>query len=190
MMKGFVLDEFQRMVEHQYGLETYDQLVRSCQLASGGAYTTVGEYDHDELIQLVEALAGLTGRTVSTTYHEFGRSIFDSYFCRCPQMVPAFTSLKELLKNIEPAIHVEVRKLYPNATLPTFYFEEHSDDHWTVTYDSQRPFADFAEGILRAAVEHYEASVEMVREDLVEGMSARFNFYVSRNEPVGSCRTS
>jgi len=189
-MKGFVLDEFQRMVEQQYGLTTYDQLVRSCQLATDGAYTTVGEYDHHELIQLVEALARSTGRTISTTYREFGRSIFDSYFCRCPQMVSAFTSLKELLKNIEPAIHVEVRKLYPNANLPTFYFEEHSDDHWTVTYDSNRPFADFAEGILQAAVEHYEEPIELVREDLVEETSARFNFYVSRNETVGSCRTS
>lgn len=54
-MKGIVFRSFFDMVEENFGFETVDKLLNSTQLESDGAYTTVGNYDHHELVALVRA---------------------------------------------------------------------------------------------------------------------------------------
>jgi Haem-NO-binding len=44
-MKGMVFTEFLELVERSWGEELVDELIESCELASGGAYTSVGTYD-------------------------------------------------------------------------------------------------------------------------------------------------
>ena len=53
-MKGIVFRSFFDMVEENFGFETVDKLLNSTQLESDGAYTTVGNYDHHELVALVK----------------------------------------------------------------------------------------------------------------------------------------
>ena len=55
-MKGLVFREFANMVEREFGQDAFDDLVDECDLPSGGAYTTVGDYDHQEMLDLVTAL--------------------------------------------------------------------------------------------------------------------------------------
>lgn len=44
------------MVENQFSPKLLDEIIVECGLASDGAYTAVGTYDHDELIQMVAPL--------------------------------------------------------------------------------------------------------------------------------------
>ncbi len=48
-MKGIVFTNFFEMVEEKIGFELVDQLIEGTELATGGAYTTIGTYDHKEL---------------------------------------------------------------------------------------------------------------------------------------------
>jgi hypothetical protein len=41
------------MMEETFGEEMYDNLVDACDLPSGGVYSTVGTYDHMEIVSLV-----------------------------------------------------------------------------------------------------------------------------------------
>ena len=52
-MKGVVFTEFLEMVEDRFSPEMADRIIEGAELASGGVYTTVGTYDHGEMIQLV-----------------------------------------------------------------------------------------------------------------------------------------
>jgi Haem-NO-binding len=52
-MKGVVFTEFIEMVEDRFSPEMADRIIERAKLPSGGAYTTVGTYDHGEMIQLV-----------------------------------------------------------------------------------------------------------------------------------------
>jgi len=52
-------------------------------------------------------------------------------------------------------IHVEVRKLYPDAELPTFTCDTSTPGRLTMLYRSSRPFADLAEGLIAGCIAHF-----------------------------------
>ena len=51
-------------------------MTASGELPSGGAYTSVGNYDLDELIEVVVRLSALTGTEVSEFVRKFGVALF------------------------------------------------------------------------------------------------------------------
>ena len=54
-MKGIVFTEFLEMVEDRFSLDMVDDLIDDCDLPSGGVYTAVGTYSHEEIVALVSA---------------------------------------------------------------------------------------------------------------------------------------
>ena len=175
-MKGIVFTEFQEMIESNFGLEMYDKLVTTSNLESNGAYTTVGTYDHTELLQMVVQLSQETDTPVPTLVKAFAHHFFTVLVRTHGKMLANITSSIELLANVEDYIHVEVRKLYPDAELPRFEFEKVAEDRWHVDYFSARPFADLAEGLIEAAAKHFDDPLVIEREDkdVPDGYAARF----------------
>lgn len=165
-MKGIVFTEFQEMVESKFGLEVYDKLVNASNLESGAVYTSVGTYDCKELVQLVVKLSEETNIAIPDLIKAFGKHLFTRLAVAFPQFVDDAKSSIELVSQIENHIHVEVRKLYPDAELPTFGFKQVDESTFELHYSSARPFADLAEGLIEGAIEHYEDDVEYTREDI------------------------
>ena len=58
-MKGIVFREFIDMVESQFSVDTADAIIGASALSTHGAYTTVGTYPHQEMVDLVSNLAAL-----------------------------------------------------------------------------------------------------------------------------------
>jgi hypothetical protein len=81
-----------------------------------------------------------------------------------------------MLKTIDNHIHVEVRKLYPDAELPVFEYQQPDEDHLILTYNSPRGFADFALGLIEGCIQHFGDTVEIERKDLSDGAGQRVEF--------------
>lgn len=174
-MKGIVFTELIEMVEKDLGIEIADRMISGAHTKNDGAYTAVGTYDHDELIQLVISLSGETGIPVPELVQVFGRHLFGRFNALYPQFFRGVESAIDFLPMVETYIHVEVRKLYPDAELPSFECEQH-EGVLEMTYRSKRPFADLAEGLILACVEHFQDEIEVSRADLGDqnGTEARF----------------
>ncbi len=184
-MKGIVFTEFQELVEAKFGLEVYDKLVSSSCPFSGGAYTSVGTYDYKELIQLVSKLSEETGIEFGGLVKAFGQHLFGRLADSFPQFVEGAQSAIELISQIEDHIHVEVKKLYPDAELPKFDFQTLDENKWSLEYNSSRPFADLAEGLIDGAIAFYGDDIEYGREDNANaepGTSA--TFLLTQKDPV------
>ena len=52
-MKGMIFTSFLYLVEERYGLEMVEEVIEEAAPASGGIYTTMGVYDHMELIDMI-----------------------------------------------------------------------------------------------------------------------------------------
>ena len=85
-MKGIVFREFIDMVEEQFSREILDRIIDLSHLATGGAYTAVGTYDHREIVELVGHLSGETGIAVPGLMRVFGQHLFG----RFAQIYPRF----------------------------------------------------------------------------------------------------
>lgn len=175
-MKGVVFTEFLEMVEDTMGQDMTDELLEGCRLASGGSYTALGTYDHAEIVQLVVRLSQLTGLAVPDLLKTFGRHLLGRFVVLYPAFFSQAPTLFDLLEKVEGYIHVEVRKLYPDAELPSFECSRPSESILHMTYSSARPFADLAEGLILGCVAHYGVEVALSRHDLagVPGTHARF----------------
>ena len=175
-MKGVVFTEFLEMVESKFSADVADQIIEESELPSGGIYTTVGTYDHDEMCSLVEALGKHTGLSTPELLRAFGEYLFGRFEAGYPAFFESTTSALEFLSKVDDYIHVEVRKLYPDAELPSFECHTPESGRLERTYRSTRPVAALAEGLIRGCIAHYGQPVDMEIEDLSngEGTSARF----------------
>jgi hypothetical protein len=174
-MKGLVFAEFLEMVENTFSLEIADRIIEEANLPSGGSYTSIGTYDHGEILELVTHLSRITQIPVNTLVEKFGEYLFGRFVEGFPAFFAGIDSAFGFLQNIEEYIHVEVRKLYPDAELPVFTCETPDTQTLIMTYRSKRPFADLAEGLIRACISHYGGGIELARENLSDdGTAARF----------------
>ena len=175
-MKGVVFTELLAMVEDRYGLEMVDRIIQAATLPSEGVYTAVGTYDFTELLSLVEQLSQQTATPVPKVVQDFGRYLFPRFTQAYPGLFANLTSSAELLRSVEGVIHVEVKKLYPDAELPSIVFQPTSDGRWQLDYRSSRPLADLCQGLIEACAEHYdeELVLQRIEEGNQDGSAARF----------------
>lgn len=175
-MKGVVFVEFVEMVEDTFSPEMVDDIIQSALPPSGGAYTAVGTYPHQEMIDLVGALSERTGVPVADLMRSFGRHLMGRFESMYPEFFEGVPDAFAFLRTLENHIHREVLKLYPEAELPRFDYSHPSDDSMVLVYRSARPFADLAEGLLHGCIDHWQEGLELGREDLEgpSGTHARF----------------
>lgn len=175
-MKGIVFTEFLEMVESRYSADVVDEILEQSELESGGIYTSVGTYDHEEMIELLASLGQHTGLSPSELLCDFGEFLFGRFAALYPEFFQRATSALTFLSKVDDYIHVEIRKLYPDAELPEFDCESKRSGSLVMTYRSERPFASLAEGLIKGCIAHYGNAVDMQVVDLSdgEGTSARF----------------
>ncbi len=177
-MKGMVFTEYLDMVEKTFGLEITDQMITACDLPSGGAYTAVGTYDHQEIVQLVQQLHHLTGMPLEDLLKAFGRHLFKRFVIRYPEMFEGKDSAFSFLEKIDSHIHVEVRKLYPDAELPSFECSRPAADELTMLYHSNRGMADLAEGLIQGCGEHFRETLSINRQYISDARGAGVLFSI------------
>lgn len=164
-MKGIVFREFGELVSARFGEATWDALISESKVPSGGAYTAVGTYPHEEAVSLLMALSRRTGLPPDDLLKVFGEHLFGVLSQRYPFAVAGHADLFPFLESLEGVVHVEVRKLYPDAELPTFV-TRWDGDAFVMEYRSQRPFASLAEGLLRGAIAHWGGRYSLARHAL------------------------
>ncbi len=170
-MKGIVFTEFFEMVEQAHGYEMVDQLIMDNELPSGGVYTTIGTYSHQEMVTLVVDLGEKTKTPVPTLLNAFGQYLFGTFEKGYPMFFKAAANAFDFLESIEKYIHVEVKKLYPDAQLPRFSTKRIGTDTLEMIYYSDRSMADFALGLIEKTFEHYQEKAIITRKDIVKNGS-------------------
>jgi hypothetical protein len=175
-MKGIVFTEFFEMVEQTYGYEMINTLIETTELESGGVYTSVGTYDHSEIVNLVVNLSKQTNTDIEVLLHAFGRYIFDTFLKSYPVFFENASNSFEFLSSIDNYIHVEVLKLYPDATLPRFSTEV-IDGKMIMIYKSERSMSALAMGLIEKTLEHYGEELSITR-DLVNDDGSEVKFVI------------
>lgn len=168
-MKGIVFTEFLEMVEEVYSPDMVDELLESVEPASGGVYTAVGTYDHKELVALVAELSRQTAAEIPTLLRVFGQHLFQQFLRHYSRFFSGVPDAFTLLENVDGHIHVEVRKLYPDAELPKFSTKRLPDGKFEMHYCSSRPFEDLAYGLIEACAEHFSQPISISMTKTAEG---------------------
>jgi len=176
-MKGMVFTEFLEMVEARWSADMADDLVEQTPLASGGRYTAVGTYDHTELVAMVRALSERIGVPVPDLVRAFGEYLFGRFVVSHPSFFVGIDGALDFLERIEDVIHVEVLKLYPDASLPRFDVDRDAD-RLVLLYRSSRHFEDLAHGLILGCLAHYGQRAQVSRAPVVDAKGAAVRFEI------------
>jgi hypothetical protein len=163
-MKGKLFTEFFELVDDRFSFETSERLIEMSHLPSEGIYTAVGTYDSQEMATLVSNLSTLTGVPVPDLLKEFGRHLFKRFLTSFPDFFEGITSSLEFLPRVDSFVHLEVRRLYPDAKLPSFTCTKPKPGAMLMTYRSKRRLSDLAEGLILACIDHFGESLVVRRE--------------------------
>lgn len=155
-MKGVIFTEFMEMVEHNYGLAMVDDLIESSDLPSKGIYTSVGTYDHQEMVSLLTNLCKKTGTKPEDALRGFGTHLFNFFNANYASIMQDQQHLFQLLEQVEHHIHVEVLKLYPDAQLPRFQTEVVNPTKMNMLYQSDKHLAWLAVGLIEGAMQKFK----------------------------------
>ena len=183
-MKGIIFREFINLVETQFSIEIADAIITASQIKSNGSYTTIGTYPTDEIFALVEELSIVSKVSAPALFNVFGRHLFKRFTDIHATYVSPHSTVFELLSLLDNHIHVEVRKLYSDAELPSFTHEIINADCMVFIYRSKRMLADFAEGMLQGCIEHFNEAIHIDRHDAVAANDTYTRFTLTKQAHV------
>jgi len=174
-MKGVVFTGFFELVEEKFGYEMVDKLIESCNLDSDGIYTSIGTYSHGEMVQLVTKLSEFTEVPVPDLLQVFAKFFGSKHLRKYEAFYKQAYDTFSFLESIHDHIHVEVRKIYPDAELPHFETDRISDNVLEMIYTSSRKMSSFAVGLIEDTADYYKEKVDIKREFLeADGSKVKF----------------
>ena len=159
-MKGIVFNLLNDLVEEQFGLDVWDEMIETTAPASRGVYTSVEVYPDEELLAYVGAIAQHTGAGIDDVVRLFGKYMLGRFADIHPEFFSGQT-IKSFLKSVHDVIHVEVRKLHPDVVLPEFTYEEPAENGLIMHYRSPRSLCHLAEGLIDGTSEHFGVEVTL-----------------------------
>jgi hypothetical protein len=174
-MKGIIFTEFLDLVEDKFGLEMADKIITASNLESEGVYTAIGTYSFSEMLQLLQHLSANTGISIDQLLLVYAEHFFSVIETSYPGLLATYKDPIEMISSIENHIHIEVRKIYPDAELPTFIVEEKKEDSLILTYKSSRAMHHFGLGLMNKTFEHFNSKASIVLEKIKEdGTEVKF----------------
>ncbi len=175
-MKGIVFTQFLEMVEEKFDYDMVNTIIQKSELPNNGAYTSVGKYNISELRTLVYNLHKETDIPLSDLFKDFGAYFFTFLARNYSHFLERADTLFDFFNSIHNHIHVEVKKLYPDAELPAFETLSINDQEMVMKYTSEKKLGDFAKGLLAKSAEYFNENVTITSKSLNEsGTQIQFN---------------
>ncbi len=166
-MKGVVFVKFEEFIEELWGDEFWDELLSEADLPSGGAYTTVATYDDQEMYDLIGLVMAKKALTMQQAQQAFGKWLFNKLLALAPSHAHEIDNTFDFLHAVQNLIHVEVKKLNPDALLPEFTFIEQSETELSMVYESPRHLCFLCEGLIHGLAEHTNEKIQTHQSECV-----------------------
>lgn len=180
-MKGMIFTELVEFVEEKFGFEVADGMLEASLLSDKGSYTQAANYPFEELVAVVSRLAEITQIPMGDLIETYGRHLFGRIVGLYPPMVAQFSSSLPFIAQVDTFIHPQVKKLYPDADLPSFQVVSLSDDELVIDYTSNKPLMPLARGLMFGAADHFGEKIEIVEDNTLHDAGQLARFRVTRH---------
>lgn len=172
-MKGIIFSELLEMTEEVFGFEVLEKVVSS--LPHRGIYVAGGYYPHAELIHILSVLAKEVASSPEKLMHDHGKRLFGILIGQSPHFADGQTNSLDLIASVDEVIHVEVKKLYPEAVLPRLEVVLRSAKQLKLDYTSPHQMEHFALGLMRGCAAHFGDELSITHE-LIDSQDHKVRF--------------
>ena len=178
-MKGMIFIAFESFVVETHGREFYEELIESSSPGfEGSTYVGPATYDDERLMELVQLANERSGIPIPDLIRGFGRHCLPMLFEYYPGSIHQFETPRDLLLGIDQIIHVETKKLYPDAQTPSFTYEDMGDRRLRMNYQSPRKLCWLVEGLIDGLADYYGDTIEYAQEQCMHDGAEKCSFDV------------
>lgn len=156
-----IFQQLERLVVETAGADAWEDLLDSTDLqTSSGVFVGAKTYPDADLMGLVGSLSEMTGKPPEALVRAFGEFLFPPLLDITKDFLGEVGSARELLMQVDRVIHVEVRKVHPDAVLPEFNYEKLDvPNELVMLYKSERKLCDLAAGLIDGCAKHFGGTV-------------------------------
>ncbi len=158
-MKGAIFTCLQELVEQEHGILFWDKVLAEKSYDSDGIYISTKSYSDEELFSIVTYLSEATKTEPSQLIRSLGEKLFSKLLPMAPPEAQQARDLRSFLLMVEKIIHVEVLKLYADANLPEFKYDNQQSDYLIMKYTSPRKLCHLSEGLIFGAAAHFKQEI-------------------------------
>lgn len=178
-MRGVIFTEMIEFVEEALGYEVADKMIEKAHLDNGGAFSQGGNYPFDQMVKMLTALSEITGKPPHELLFIFGEHLFSILVKLYGKDIKNAGSALDFIDSVEEYVHVEVKKLYPDADLPKFTTEEKDENHLVLVYESNKKLESFAKGLITACGKFFNEPLN-VNDEIINETPHRVRFTITR----------
>ncbi|WP_019024398.1 MULTISPECIES: heme NO-binding domain-containing protein [unclassified Thioalkalivibrio] len=182
-MKGIVFNVLEEIVTEHYGEEGWEDLLDRAQVS--GAYTSLGNYEDDEMMRLVGAACEVTGLNTADCLQWIGREMLPRFEQAYPGVFDHYPDSIGLLQALNDVIHPEVVKLYPGARVPVFDCTRTGPQELAMDYRSERGLCSLAHGLMLGTGDRYGQTVHVEHPECQHRGDGRCHFQIHVEPNVG-----
>lgn len=162
-MRGLMFTEYFAFVSSLSDEDVVDDVLFGLGHDITGAYTSVGNYGFDEFAKIHGAMSHRLKTDAAELARQFGHWLMARFAVLFPDYLDGVESGLDFLEKTGAHIHVEVRKLYPDASPPEVSLERVDETHCRLHYISHRPLAPVALGLTEACLVHFKDRFKVVK---------------------------
>ncbi|WP_337658457.1 heme NO-binding domain-containing protein [Sphingorhabdus sp. Alg231-15] len=172
-MKGIIFTELVRFMEKVKSADFADAVISGSELPNDGAFTSVGNYPSEYALNMVAEASAQSGIEAAELCRLYGKYLYGRFTILYPHIMESYRTAESLLTHVGSHIHNEVCILYPDAQPPQITAQE-SAEKTIISYQSHRPMAAIAQGLVQGCMEHYDDRRALEWSISEDGKSATF----------------
>ncbi|MEZ4217316.1 MAG: heme NO-binding domain-containing protein [Myxococcota bacterium] len=157
-MKGIIFNAFEQFVIDSWGEDFLDDVLDRCSLQTQEPFVGPGTYPDEDLLEIVAHTVKALDVPLPQALRAFGRYAFPALASAFPVCVRPHAGARSFLRSVDDVIHVEVRKLHPDASTPAFRYRD-DGDALVIEYHSQRSLCHLMEGLIDGVADHFGESI-------------------------------
>ncbi|MCH9683126.1 MAG: heme NO-binding domain-containing protein [Deltaproteobacteria bacterium] len=159
-MKGVVFNIFEEFVRDSFGAQTYEALLDAAGVPPTEPFVGPSTYPDETMTTLVVTASKMLNTEIPVLLRKFGAALFYGLHAKAPGFAEAHHDARSFLLCVEGVVHMEVRKLYPDAYVPTFEYTTPSEDTLGITYRSKRRMCHLMEGLLDGMADYFGTTIQ------------------------------
>jgi len=172
-MKGVIFKHFESFITDTFGASTFEAVLEQTPLRSALPFVGPATYPDEDLFALAGTAIRLSGLAPDAALFAFGRYLYPRLAAGVPGLIQRHRDTRSLLMELDREIHVEVRKIMPQAVTPRILCRDLGDGALEVTYRSPRMVCALFRGLVDAAAESFgERALPVERECVHHGAEA------------------
>ncbi len=160
-MKGIVFNLLESFVVDNFDDETWDNIFLSTELESTEPFIAPSTYEDQDLLNLVGTATQKLNIESSDLLRSFGRYCFSRLVGKYPVYVKDITSPIVFINIVDEVIHVEVKKLMPEAYLPKLSVKQTAENTLEIKYESKRMLCPLMEGLVLGCSDFFKHSAQI-----------------------------